>query len=673
MKQNNLILNVHIFRLFSLLILGSMLFLNSCELVNQDFNADAGPDQTVDFGLEVFLSGSDSYTGNNTLDYEWTLISAPTTSTFTISSPNLQNFSFIPDELGVYEFELKITESSDNVETDFVVITVIKAPVLVNQTINDDLVWADVYDDSADPDYKVNGCLEVNAKLTIEKGVLVVFEDNACISIGANGSIVAIGTSDEPITLTGLQKITGFWRGVEVKSKNPNNELKYVTIEYAGSGGFDGSDLSSNLAVNGGTIKVSNSTLRFGKGHGLITRREEDQLPNFTNNILSDNKYPVLTTVKHYHYFDGTSDYTGNTNDYIDTHQFWPLDTDVSWKKLNVPVLFVSGISSIESDLIIEKGAQFIGQNNSGIIVKASGSLQAIGTAMDMISFRGVNSVRGDWKGINFESNSPKNELIFVEVSDGGHSSFDGAALLNNVLVNDNARLKITNSLFRNCAGYGLMVRTDNSVLSDFSNNTITENEKTIICTIAHLSYFDSASDLTGNDEDGIFTYWAGGLTSKDVTWRKTTAPYKLGNWHKIDSDITIEPGVEIVGLAGSGLQINSNGSFNAIGTDTEPIIFRGEEAVPGYWKGISVQSNSALNILDYCQISDGGTGPFDGSIWKINLEVRSQTNGGMLTLKNSHISNSSGYGVVVGMNNTEFSEQNNTFSNNALGDIHYE
>lgn len=90
---------------------------------------------------------------------------------------------------------------------------------------------------SADTNYVVTGsfCVENSSTLMIEAGTRLAFESGTGLKVCGDGSaLVAQGTSSNGILMTGTTEQTGFWNGAGLNSSYANNELSYVTIEYAG-------------------------------------------------------------------------------------------------------------------------------------------------------------------------------------------------------------------------------------------------------------------------------------------------------------------------------------------------------------------------------------------------------------------------------------------------------
>lgn len=633
-------------------------------------SANAGTDQTVTLGQVVTLNGTGNDTGGGTLTYLWEITTRPSGSVAFISNPLVTSTSFTPDVAGTYIVQLTVLSTSASQATDQVTITVEQSavpttPVDIAGSINADSILTKIA--TSGPDYRVTSTIFMGAKLTIEPGVIIEFTDNTGLSIGSQGTLVAVGTLANPITLTGVQKTKGFWKGIELESNNAMNEMTYVNVAFGGSEGFDGANIRSNIVIQGsGRIKIANSNFTDGEGYGLFTRNLESSLPDFANNTFTRNSAPIMTRINHYHYFDGVSDYSGNADDYIDS--YWsqsPVSQDVMWSALNVPYRMAANVERIEADVVVSPGVQMIGQPNGGISIRTSGSFNAIGTSTNMIILKGEQDVDGYWKGLEFESNNTANELTYVVISNGGQEGFDGANLKSNIMVQESGRLKITNTSSSKSGGYGLYTRSLESVLQEFADNVFTENVAPVMTRINHYHYFDSNSDFTGNDNDYIDSYWSQEDVEGTNTWRALNVPYRMSaNLEEIIGAITIEAGADFIGQPNGGLLVSSGGSMTADATPSNQITFQGEQNVTGYWKGLRFNSNNANNNLDNVVVSNGGEEGFDGANRKANIEVGPD---GRLILTNSTLTMSGGFGVRV-QDGGVFTASGNTYSGNISG-----
>jgi|SRR5690554_1805347 len=136
---------------------------------------------------------------------------------------------------------------------------------------------------------------------------------------------------------------------------------------------------------------------------------------------------------------------------------------------------------------------------------------------------------------------------------------------------------------------------------------------------------------------------------------------YEICGTVYVNAELIIEAGTEIVMCSGARLYVEKDGSLNAIGTEASPIVIRGKAASPGYWDLIRISANNPSNVMEYVTLSDGG-----GYNYYSNTTVHvNKGNSGQLTMKNSKIKNSKGYGLTVEGGATIPNFSNNTFSNN--------
>ena len=104
--------------------------------------AHAGADLTSELGLTVALDGRASSDANgDPLGHAWTLVSAPVGSNVQLASANTARPTFVPDLVGVYNFNLVVTDGRANSPPDAVAVQVtprlVTAPAVVGRTRSD--------------------------------------------------------------------------------------------------------------------------------------------------------------------------------------------------------------------------------------------------------------------------------------------------------------------------------------------------------------------------------------------------------------------------------------------------------------------------------------------------------------------------------------------------------
>ncbi len=145
------------------------------------------------------------------------------------------------------------------------------------------------------------------------------------------------------------------------------------------------------------------------------------------------------------------------------------------------------------------------------------------------------------------------------------------------------------------------------------------------------------------------------------TTWG-TDLPYVIINNALVDKGrtLTIQPGCRIYMHADSRLFVD--GTLKAIGTKQDSIVFQGDrldrkyfgnEGYPGEWGGLYFTSNSSANELNYVILKNCGASTRLGESAllpaAIQVNIDSSGNPGyQLTLKNTIIENSIGYGILA-------------------------
>ena len=157
----------------------------------------------------------------------------------------------------------------------------------------------------------------------------------------------------------------------------------------------------------------------------------------------------------------------------------------------------------------------------------------------------------------------------------------------------------------------------------------------------------DSGGDDGSEGRDGGTGPCRGLLLDADVDAPLTIAAgecTQINRYLQVRATLTIEPGAELVFGADAGLEVNESGAIVAEGSESEPIIFRGETAVDGAWSGLIFGSN-VPSTLRYVEIWHAGGQRFSGTLGEGNVYVRSS---GRLSMDHVALLESGAYGMVV-------------------------
>ena len=264
----------------------------------------------------------------------------------------------------------------------------------------------------------------------------------------------------------------------------------------------------------------------------------------------------------------------------------------------------------VTAGLVAEPGVIVEFGSDAGMRIRQEGSIKAAGTADDSITFRGTVRVPGHWRGLRIDSNNPENELAFMAILHGGSEGIGGTSTERNrkgnlIIMSDGVRLKGHNMLLADGSEHGLYIHSISNTSIEFSENTYTRNARPAYVDVHMFYLLDGESDYTGNEEDYIASATDRTITSPSV-WPRLNVPLELPGV-TVDSDLEIEAGAQFHVRNGKGIYVRSEGSFNAVGEETDPIVFRGRFDVRGHWNGIRIISNNPSNRLEFVEIRHGG------------------------------------------------------------------
>lgn len=395
---------------------------------------------------------------------------------------------------------------------------------------------------------------------------------------------------------------------------------------------------------------------------------------SFTPDVAGD--YVITVTVSNDS--EGISDSEQTTISAVDASQTQEIsgniDSDRTLENLNedpsIPDYLVTGNLNINAVLTIEPGVLLEVQENVLVYVSSSGTLIAEGTQADSIKFTSSN-VEGQlhWKGILVRSSTSQNSMKFVEIAYAGNEEHDlaGYNFRAGVAVDENGKLSVQNSAFKNNLGYGLFVDEEGE-LHNSSENHYEANEYAAAAPAREIDDFDSNSSFAGNTEADVVILSSTYPSDKESTWNALSggASYNVVGNLTIDGVLTIDEGTSFA--MNENVMWTIDGVLKAQGTQSQNVEFT--TAFPNsplYWKGLHFRSSDSRNALDYTSLSYAGNEAinFAGDNFPAIIGVEEDAK---LAITNSSFSNSLGYGVFVDEQGTLTDFAANSFSENERG-----
>lgn len=308
------------------------------------------------------------------------------------------------------------------------------------------------------------------ATLTLAPGAELRFAAGANLEVDPDSALVAAGTADRPILLTGQAAQRGYWGGVIFhNSDSAANELTHVTVEYAGS--YEMLDAgarpfraavaldSSGFPVR---VRISNTTIRQCSGYGLFVAATTSTLGDFAGNVITENAAgAVRVYAAAAHLLSDASSYAGNDLDRVFVDAAYEFgDTDRSWAALDAPYE-VDGVFILYVHLTLAAGTQLYFTAGSGMrFINENAGLTAVGTADRPILFSGTDAAPGHWNGLYFANTddalAPRSRLEHVTIEFGGAYTFQ-----------DSNAEDVRGNLLLDSSGWSVGVLLGNVTLAD--------------------------------------------------------------------------------------------------------------------------------------------------------------------------------------------------------------
>lgn len=321
----------------------------------------------------------------------------------------------------------------------------------------------------------------------------------------------------------------------------------------------------------------------------------------------------------------------------------------------------INGVLTVNARLTVMPGVRIQMGPDARIEVTSTGALNVEGTENNPIFIEGEEVVKGFWNYIRFRSNNPDNIIRFCTIINGGGSSNIATNAV--IVLEDNARLAISNSVIANSASNGIKLRSRDNTLSEFENNRIAE------CSLYPLHIFGphlNSMSITNDFTDGNgfnFIQVVDSDIPVNLNIPRVAGSYLFSGTIGLQAAVEIEAGTSVVMGPGARINVSATGSLRMRGNANNRITITGQEEVNGYWNYIRYQgSNSINNVIEYTDILYGGGN--SSSVLNASVII----DGSRLALGHSSIKNAQFYGLKVRNNSTFEDLGNNEFENNNFG-----
>ncbi len=342
-------------------------------------------------------------------------------------------------------------------------------------------------------DYIISCDWDIRAKLTIEPGTMIEFQNGAGLKVEfGEGVLNAVGTASEPIIFTGSTTTKGSWKGITFGRSDINNVLDHCVIEFAGSESVVEKYRDAAVEITG-KASITNTTIRNSKGNAIgiaYDGVDNADVGNFSNNIFEDNEgYPIYTAARHIQALNlNTCTFTNNGMQKVAMYIYnsnRDLAGDNTWVDAGIPYFSVNSIA-VTNDLILEEGVNIRFASNAGleVVTYKEGSLKVNGTAENPVILMGDTELPGAWKGIYVGTNNINNNFNHLHIKHGGSEPYLGDVKANITLgdfVGYDTRLSVSNTQVSESDGCGLYDYGKGTSLTT-DNITFSSNRGSDLC-----------------------------------------------------------------------------------------------------------------------------------------------------------------------------------------------
>lgn len=280
----------------------------------------------------------------------------------------------------------------------------------------------------------------------------------------------------------------------------------------------------------------------------------------------------------------------------------------------------------VTSSLGIEPGTVVVFDANVQVHVQDGGRITATGSENEPIVFTGAEQSRGYWYGFCFDGNR-ESTLEHVRVHWGGGVWTGRSHVCNGAISGGSGEgepVHIVDSVVSGSATSGVSVFGFR--LGEFAGNVLADNETYGMRVSArYAARLDDSSDYSGSAagvENGRpYVFVTGTISESRDThmWTDLGVPYYVADDHPFGknvivtggAELRVEPGTRFVFGSEGGIHVWDGSVLNVRGTSGRPVVFTGENEVPGTWEGLSFVDAGGVR-LEHAEIAWGGADGLD-------------------------------------------------------------
>lgn len=410
--------------------------------------------------------------------------------------------------------------------------------------------------------------------------------------------IVMTGTSEAPITFCGKhsEQGPGLWQGLTVDG-GPGTQLQNVVIVGAGAEQHAAFEATENA-------RVVNLTVTASASDAVLSR---SGFAEGTDGLSVDNVSGAPLRIAHEDGFRNlpktiAATAVSTATAIVDISSIGRPGLTIP--ALDIPYLLPGRRFEFEAATTIEPGTHFAVQAAGRVEFSASNGIFTVeGTADAPIVFAPLDErAPASWYGVYVFDAHEESRFSDLVIRGGGREDTfafetDDEFFLENVTVEDS----VNGAYLRRglvSGSSGLSVRGADRIAAKIHTRDIDR--------------FPAGGSLSENAFPMLRVEGGGGelkAGNSPKMVRRLDVPYYLANGpaHRWSAHVVVEAGTEFVAQEGAVLNLHDS-TMTIVGTEGEPIVFRGERDVPGLWGGIQFTDAKPNSLFEHVSIRNAGS-----------------------------------------------------------------